>query len=106
MTTDLLGRIWYEEEVVGWQGVWTRRGTSNVFDGVWTHPNEPRIRGVLTVTVQGNEVYIRRELDPPNLSFWCNYKGTIGPDRVTVTGTYGCNPPYSGPYNWKAKITY
>src|SRR5438128_8447392 len=31
-----LGTLWDAEVQGGWTGVWTRRGTSSVFDAVWT----------------------------------------------------------------------
>jgi mucin-like protein len=104
---DLLGRVWNEAEVAGWVGVWTREGTSNIFDGAWSNPNGQKTAGQLRISIQGSSVSIRRELSfsSPNPNYWCNYTGTLWSDGVTVTGTYGCNAPYSGPYNWRATIT-
>ena len=60
MSGDVLGSVWYETEVSGWQGVWTRIGNTNEFDTKFTHPSGQTIGGRLTMEVQGNIVRIHR----------------------------------------------
>jgi hypothetical protein len=55
---DILGTQWVVNDS-GWSGTWTRRGTSNLFDAVWTLGND-RVEAELAVTLQGNHVEIRR----------------------------------------------
>jgi len=77
---DLLGSVWEEVEG-GWKGTWTRRGDSNIFDAAWTGPNGEKARDTLTMSVNGNQVTIRRRNLPNHV-----YTGTIGADGH-VSGT-------------------
>lgn len=102
---DLLGVRWEEKEFLSggkwlWRGVWTRRGTSNVFDAVWTRTGRA-VRGALTVTLDGNKVSIdRKTLGGAT----CAYNGVLAPDRETVTGTYECGG--LGPLQWTGTIKH
>ncbi len=71
----------------GYNGVWTRRGTSNEYDAVWTRGRQT-IRGVLSITTQGNRVMIRRLQSTDNVT--CDYEGTVAADGATINGTYSC----------------
>ncbi len=94
-----LGRIWRQSEN-GWVGVWTRRGTSNTFDAVWTKDGH-RVTAVLTMKLQaGGGLTILRRDTSDNLVV--DYAGTIGKDR-RVTGT-GKVRGGIGPYPWSARI--
>lgn len=54
-----LGQVWTESEN-GWSGTWTRRGSSNTFDAVWTKDGA-RVTSVLTITAVGvRGVHIHR----------------------------------------------
>jgi len=99
VTADPLDRVWYESES-GWSGVWTRRGTSNTFDAVWTH-GASRVTAVLTIQVQGDSVNISRRQSSDGND--CNYSGRLAADRRSVSGTYTCNR-FPGPYAWNATI--
>ena len=95
---DWLGTQWNETES-GLPAIWTRRGTSNIFDAVGLQP--PYGTHVSTITRQGNTVTVlRRESSDGND---CDYTGTLAPDGLTVSGTYQCTlyPPTSG---WNATI--
>jgi hypothetical protein len=97
---DSLGTIWVEGEVVdyssptrwAWNGRWVRRGSSNVFDAIWIHRNGQKHVSSLTITIQGNRVYIARDN--------CRYSGTLASSGVQ--GTYRC--PGAGVNNWSANI--
>ena len=91
---DRLGRTWDEQEGVcpgdqgtPWTGNWVRRGTSNVFDATWTHPEWGTATAVITVTVQGPSVGVVRTQSTDGND--CAYTGTLGPDG-NVSGTYTC----------------
>ena len=72
----------------GYNGVWTRRANSNEYDAVWTRGRQT-IRGVLSITTQGNRVFIKRLQSSDNQL--CEYEGTVSADGVTINGTYGCS---------------
>lgn len=91
---DPLGRVWEETEG-GWKGIWTRRGTSNIFDAAWVGPGGEQFRDVLTMTLDGNRVTIRRR-KVSNLV----YKGVIRGNN-TASGT-ASDGNASG--TWKAVI--
>ena len=78
-----LGWVWHESEN-GWNGVWTRRGESAVFDAVWIKGNE-RVTAVLTIHRNGpNSVTIERYDNLTNMGY--DYLGTLMGDG-TVQGT-------------------
>jgi len=108
----LLGKYWNEEEA-GWQGKWTRRGVSNVFDAEWIKEGEPTIaRAVLTITRVGNtdnlagsSFHIERRENDTDPTIECTYTGTISEDGKTIDGNYTChwsNGPVTNP--WRATI--
>ena len=106
MSKDVLGRIWYEEEVSGWQGVWTRIGDTNQFEAKFRHPSGQQIGGKLKMEVVSNSVYIHRW----NPGTWgtCDYVGTFSANFKTVSGTYRCTDENNQPtpiYQWSARIT-
>ena len=100
--TERLGRVWREKEDKGWEGLYTRRGNSSLFDAIWTRKESEKVKGVLIVHLSGNKAFIEsrqqsngRELD---------YEGTISEDSRTISGTFW--PPGStGPIlRWEATI--
>lgn len=96
---DRLGRVWYEHES-GWNGVWTRRGYSDVFDAVW-EKGDVSHTAVLTIEIRGDSVRIvRRENDGSVI----HYSGTLSPDRTRAYGAYG-TAHLSGGVTWDATIT-
>lgn len=95
-----LGRIWYEQEG-GWNGVWVRRGNSNIFDARWTMAGAPAVTAVLTINIFGNNVQVLRRNSSDGND--CTYTGTIAADGRTVTGTYTC---IRGGGSWRATITF
>jgi len=93
-----LGAYWDETEE-GWTSVWSRRGTTNVFD-VRMAKGSAAMTAVHTINITGGKVYVTRtEASDGNN---CEMEGAIAPDGVTVTGTYRCKS--GGPYNWNAMI--
>jgi hypothetical protein len=71
----------------GYNGIWTRRTNSNEYDAVWTRGRQT-IRGVLSITTQGNRVFIKRLQSTDNQL--CEYEGTVNTDGVNINGTYSC----------------
>ncbi|MBL8206255.1 MAG: hypothetical protein JNM09_18610 [Blastocatellia bacterium] len=72
----------------GYNGVWTRRGNSNEYEAVWTRGRQ-QINGVLSITTQGNRIYIKRLQSTDNQL--CEYEGIVSADGVTINGTYRCS---------------
>jgi hypothetical protein len=94
-----LGMRWQEEEA-SWRSVWTRRGSSNVFDASYTGPAGERAATVNVVSIEGNRVSIKRSASSDG--YGCNYEGTVQSDGATITGTYSCG---SGSMSWRATIS-
>jgi hypothetical protein len=94
-----LGMRWQEEEA-SWRSVWTRRGSSNVFDASYTGPGGERAATVNVVTIEGNRVSIKRSSSSDG--YGCNYEGIVQPDGVTINGSYNCG---AGSMSWKATIS-
>jgi hypothetical protein len=97
--SDRLGRVWYEHEA-GWNGVWTRRGYSNVFDAVWAKGGASAT-AVLVIDIRGNSVRIKRRGND-GTSF--RYSGVLSPDGTRVNGNYGTTQPTARD-TWEATIT-
>lgn len=95
---DRLGRRWNEQEG-GWNGVWTRRGNSNVFDARWTQPGQRDVTAVLTIYLQGNNVRIERRNSSDGNN--CDYTGTLSSDGRTASGQFTCDQGGGG---WRATI--
>jgi hypothetical protein len=94
-TTSNLGRVWRIREISGatvYEGVWTRRGTSNTFDGVWPSAG---IKDTLTLeSVNGDQVVFSR----PGTG---RYIGTLSPDSKQITsGTMS----WASGFQWTATI--
>jgi hypothetical protein len=104
---DVLGRVWQEQEVAGWRGVWTRVGNSNEFTARFTHTNGGQIGGRLRMFVQGKTVKIERW--NPGAAGRCDYIGTFNANYTAVSGTYRCTNPATGAalptYRWSARIS-
>jgi len=95
--SNILGRVWRENES-GWNGLWRRRGDSNIFDAEWTGPG--RVTGTLDIQFDGpDRVTIERIRSSNGDS--CRYTGQIsGGGRVS--GTYRCGNSNLMP--WSATI--
>jgi hypothetical protein len=94
-TTSNLGRVWRIREISGatvYEGVWTRRGTSNTFDGVWPSAG---IKDTLTLeSVNADQVVFSR----PGTG---RYIGTLSPDSKRITsGTMS----WASGFQWTATI--
>ncbi len=94
--SDRLGRVWYEHEA-GWNGVWTRRGYSNVFDATWTKGGTGGT-AVLIIDIRGNFVKIERRGNDGTV---IHYTGYLSPDGTRASGTV---QPSDG-VTWDATIT-
>lgn len=69
-------------------GIWTRRGNTNEYDAVWSRNNRRQVTATVTITTQGNRLYIRRSQGSDGVS--CDYEGVVGADGVTITGSASC----------------
>ena len=96
-----LGRRWNIVGAGGWTAVWTRRGNSNTFDGVWTGPRGQRETTVVTVTIDGRNVTANRTQSSDG--FLCRYTGQVASDGVTVRGNARCGN--NNTFGWNATIT-
>lgn len=99
-----LGTSWLEQES-GWNGIWKRRGLSNIFDATWMKPGENDAHSLLTIYREGNSVVIIRKDNGEGSPTSCTYSGTIGGDGKTIKGTYNCHW-VDHPIEWSATITY
>lgn len=104
-----VGRVWLVEENDNWRGVWTRRGTSDMFDAISGHhmdlsrgPQAGQQIDLSTVEVEirNNRISMRRRY--PHVA--CVYDGELATDGLSASGTYECNH-VSGRYRWNAKIS-
>jgi hypothetical protein len=95
--TDGLGISWNERES-GWEGIWRRRASSNIFDATW---GGGEVKAVLTISIQGTAVKVERRNSSDGNN--CDYHGTLAADGVTVSGIYSCERwVRGGP--WRATI--
>ncbi len=94
-----LGALWKESEE-GWTGVWTRRGTSNVFDVRSSKPGMQPLTALQTIDISGNRVSVKRTSSSDGNT--CDLEGTIAQDGIHVSGSYRCRS--GGPYSWSAEI--
>jgi hypothetical protein len=106
-TGNPLGAIWEEKEGA-WTSIWTRRGTSNVFDAEWKKmgalmgsSSQVSVTAVLTIYVQGNSVTVNRRQSSDGND--CDYTGTLAKDGNSVQGTYKCSNSNQR-MNWSAYI--
>jgi hypothetical protein len=90
-----LGRVWYEQEGP-YDGVWTRRGNSNVFDAVWTWGSN-RVTSVLTINIVGNRVTVYRHRGSDGHEF--TYRGTLSGNGTAVHGTVTGGPGVVSPFS-------
>ena len=96
-----LGARWEETEN-GWNGTWTRRGNSNIFDAAWRNGSATG-SSVLTMTLNGNRVHIERRDSGSFGGATVTYDGTIS-SNGTVTGT-GHASTMAQSYSFSANIT-
>jgi hypothetical protein len=94
-----LGVRWDEREN-GFSGVWTRRGTSDVFDAVWD-VNGRQVTAVLTMTWTGSDTVSIYRKDTSD-SLEVDYTATIGKDG-SVTGS-GKVRSTGLAFNWTASV--
>jgi len=93
-----LGSRWQESEE-GWTALWTRRGTSNVFD-VYSTKGSLTLTAVHTININGNRVSVSRTNASDGNN--CDMEGILQSDGVNVSGSYRCKS--GGPYAWQARI--
>jgi len=86
-----------QETELDWQGMWTRRGTSNVFDATWSNPKGQHEMAMLEIALGGDGVTIIRT----GASGRCLYQGKLA-DRA-LRGTYICFGAF-GAFAWQATL--
>ncbi len=91
------GKIWNEMEGP-WQGVWTRRGDTNIFDAHWISYAGEVSDEMELVSV---DKYYVKLLRKGSGGF---YHGILSCDKKSVTKGTGDGFSYGG-YGWEAKIT-
>jgi hypothetical protein len=95
--SDPLGIRW-DENQAGSSAIWTRRGTSNIFDANWENGV---VTAVVSVWVQDSNLRMERRNSSDGND--CDYKGTFAPDWATASGTFDCLRWVHGGH-WSAKI--
>ena len=98
---DPLGKIWHEQEC-GWQGVWTRRAKTNIFDAIWTR-GTARERAELEITMKDGVVTVTRKNVNSPYKGGCSYKGKM--EDGVIRGTYQCDWS-DGIHTWEARIEF
>ena len=85
-----LGASW--NVVAGcWPGIYTRRGSSNIFDAQMTQVNGDRYAATVAVSVNGAQVTATQTDVGGGPCYLRN--GSVQPDGRTITGSYECHPP-------------
>ncbi|MGE4247026.1 MAG: caspase domain-containing protein [Parvibaculaceae bacterium] len=104
-----VGRIWYVEENDNWRGIWTRRGTSDVFDAISGQnfdietgfaPSRYVDLSTASMEIVDGRITIKRRF--PRVA--CIYDGELDPGGEKAEGTYECNH-VTGVYKWSARIS-
>lgn len=88
-----LGSWWMVYGAEGWLATWTRRGQSDVFDGLWRRGNE-QVRTVVRIERLANLVTITRLESEDGLH--CVFDGRI--EGAQVKGGGRCTPPGQSPH--------
>jgi hypothetical protein len=86
--------------ITDWTGNFSSRGSSNVWDGVWTRGSQ-RETTVMEGGFQGKQLYLKRTYSSDG--HLCEYRGTVSADGGTVSGTQSC--PGLSDYAFTATIT-
>jgi hypothetical protein len=97
--SDKLGTVWHSKEL-GWDGVWTRRGNTNVFDAVWTK-GPHTVTAVLTMEIRGSNLHISRRHGSDGVDF--DYTGALVANDTKAIGSYSAAVVFGG--RWEATIT-
>ena len=92
-----LGRFWRVNEIGVWEGTWTRRRDSNVFDAYWKHTNGGEVRDVITFrgVLDDGQVILSR----PGTGAYYGKLSADGKRIVDGTATW-----YRPGWSWTAEI--
>ncbi len=96
---DDLGTTWTEEES-DYTSIWTRQGTTKIFDALYTGPDGQKATTRNSVKIDGAMITILR-LSSSDTQL-CEYHGTLTGN--TIIGTYKCPRSWAGERHWKATI--
>jgi hypothetical protein len=96
--------VWHVIERAGWNGTWTRRGSSGVFDGVWVPAagSGSPVTAVMDYTRSGLQVHFQRTSSSEGAL--CSYDGNVAADGLSGSGTETC-PGDPQLYRWDATIS-
>ena len=96
--------VWAVTESGGWSATWTRRGSNDVFDGVWvpTDGGPGLTIAVMSYSRSGQQVHFQRTSSSEGAL--CSYNGTVAADEHSASGTETC-PGNPQTYTWNATIT-
>ena len=102
--TFTVNEVWQVIESGGFNGTWTRRGSTGVFDAVWVPAGGGggQIIGVMNYTRTGTQVHFQRTYSSEGAL--CVYDGTLAADGLSASGTETC-PGNPTVYTWTATIT-
>ncbi len=91
-----IGKVWHEKEGP-WEGTWSRRGDTNVFDAVWTNPQGEKIEDqVVFESVSDHQIVLFRK------GTQGRYRGHLSEDGLKVDS--GSADWFSPGDSWSATI--
>jgi hypothetical protein len=91
-----IGKVWHEKEGP-WEGTWTRRGDTNVFDAVWKNPQGEKIEDQVTFeSVSDHQIVLFRK------GTQGRYRGRLSDDGLRVDN--GTADWFSPGDSWSATI--
>lgn len=101
-TPAVPGRVWAERELT-WNGAWTRRAGTNVFDATWTNTRGAgTAQGTLTMTAEVENGTRRLTIARVSPGQTCTYTTTkFSP--TALAGKYRCSN-LSGELDWSASV--
>jgi hypothetical protein len=100
--SNYLRYTWLEREG-DWRGTWVPHNVGagdGLYEGRWIQPpHTGSVVAQLSISLRGGVFTVRRT----QREGACTYRGTLGPDNVTVTGTYTCDW-HPSELHWSATI--
>lgn len=94
------GEYWVEKGTQGWNGIWVRQGTSNVYNVSWKK-GSTQVNATVSFTISGNQWTGKRISSSDGVI--CQYFGTLSADGSTISGNGNCDN--GGTFTWTATIS-
>lgn len=91
--------VWVENGTQGWNGTWTRRPSSNIFDVVWKKGGN-QVNATIEFTIVGNKWTGKRTASSDGVI--CQYFGTLSSNGLSIGGNGSCDN--GGTFTWSATI--